>query len=163
MRVRASSSSDPARTTGLPPAGCARSTHHGADAGDQLTQAERLHHVVVGSQFEPDHAVGFLALGGDDDDRHVRALPQAPAHVVAVEVGKAQVEQNEVGRRSVQGILTGRDAPHTEPFAFQAFGERLRYRVLVLDDQHVHEPMVAPARRDGIGVLPLQIGVFPKL
>ena len=44
-------------------AGRARTTHHGADAGDQLAQAERLDHVVVGSQLEADDAVCLLALG----------------------------------------------------------------------------------------------------
>ena len=92
-------------------------------------------------------------LARDDDDRHVRALPQATADVVAVDVGKAKVEQDEVGHRSVQGRLPGRHAPHAEALSLEAFGERLRYRVLVLDDQYIHEPMVAPAGAMGSGFL----------
>ena len=43
---------------------------HGARAGQQLMQAERLGHVIVGAQLEPDHAVHLVPSGaGGDDDR----------------------------------------------------------------------------------------------
>ena len=40
--------------------GClARATEHGTDAQHEFTRAERLGHVVVGTEFETNHAVGF--------------------------------------------------------------------------------------------------------
>ena len=37
--------------------------HHGMDPRDQLAQAVRLDHVVVGAELEPDDAVDLLAAG----------------------------------------------------------------------------------------------------
>src|SRR5206468_2752561 len=59
-------------------------TRDGADAGDQLAQAEGLHDVVVGAELEADDAVALLAARGDDDDRHVRPRAQLAADVEAV-------------------------------------------------------------------------------
>ncbi len=41
-----------------------------AKAGEQLTGAKRLGNIIVGTQFEPDHAVGFVALRGQHHDRY---------------------------------------------------------------------------------------------
>ena len=44
----------------------------GPDAGDQLADAERLRHVVVGAELEPEHPVELVAARREHDDRHVR-------------------------------------------------------------------------------------------
>ncbi len=69
----------------------------GVDPGDQLAEAERLDHVVVGAELEADHLVDLLPARRDHDDRHVRALAQPAADRVAVRVGQAQVEEDDVG------------------------------------------------------------------
>ena len=51
-----------------------RAAQHRADARDQLARLERLDHVVVGADLEPDDAVGRLAPGGEQDHRDVLAL-----------------------------------------------------------------------------------------
>jgi hypothetical protein len=122
----------------------ARAPRHSADAGQQLAEAERLDDVVVRTQLEADDAVDLLALGRDHDDRHVGAGTELAADGEAVHVGKAEVEQHEVGAGRLQRGATGRGALDVEPFASQPVGERLGDRVLVLDDQDLH---VSKARR----------------
>ena len=68
----------------------------GPDARQELTEAEGLHDVVVGTELEPDDAVDLLGTRGDHDDRDVGTCPQLAAHVEAVAVGETEVEQHDV-------------------------------------------------------------------
>ena len=45
----------------------------GPDPGEQLLEAERLGHVVVGAAVETGDRVGDVVAGGEDDDRHALA------------------------------------------------------------------------------------------
>ena len=81
-----------------------------------------------------------------------RTLAQPPADVEAVDVGQAQVEQDEVGRRGLESAVARRDARDVEALPAQPCHERLGDRVLVLDDQDVHASSVGPPLPDGIGV-----------
>ena len=58
--------------------------------------------------------------------------------------GKPDVEQDDVGLARLERGGSGRDPLDGEPFAAQAFGERLRDRVLVLDEQELHGASVPP-------------------
>ena len=90
---------------------------HGADTRDELAEAERLDDVVVRPELEADDAVDLLALGGHDDDRHVRPGAQLPADGVAVHVGQPQVEKHEVGLGRRERLAAGRDARDLEALA----------------------------------------------
>ena len=124
------------------------------DAGEELAEAVRLDHVVVGAELETHHPIDLLAAGGDDDDRHARALAQPPADLEAVDVRQAEVEQDEVGLGGVQGLLPGRCPLDLEAFSAQPLGERLGDRVFVFDDQDLHTPIVAPSEGAGIRAFP---------
>ena len=63
-------------------------------SGDELPGAERLHHVVVGPQFEADDAVGFVRARSEHHDRRVRVLPDRTGDLEAVDAGQADVEQD---------------------------------------------------------------------
>ena len=134
----------------------------GADARDELAQPERLDDVVVRAELEPDDAVDLLALGGDHDDRDVRASAQLAADGEPVDVGQAEVEQDEVGRRRVERLLPRRDARHLEALRAQALDERLGDRVLVLDDEQVHGLIVGRRAPAGVGCV-TQSGRSPYL
>ena len=124
----------------LAPAGA---PSHRPDPGHELAHAERLHDVVVRAELEPDDAVDLLSLGGDHDDRDVRARAQLAAHRVAVDVRQAEVEEDDVGRGSLHDRLGARcDTVDLVPLAAQPFRERLRDGVLVLDDQDPHRVIV---------------------
>ena len=71
-------------------------TANRADASDELTEAEGLHDVVVGTELEQEDAVELVAARGEHDDRYFRARPEHSTHVRSVDVGKPEVEQHEV-------------------------------------------------------------------
>ena len=73
---------------------------HGADAGHELAEAERLHDVVVGTQLEADDAVDLVAARGHHDDGDVVAGPDLAAELEAVDVGEPEIEEDDVGRRA---------------------------------------------------------------
>src|SRR5438045_2930309 len=75
-----------------------------ADAGHQLARAERLRQVVVAAELEPEDTVDLLVLRGEKDDRHVRAAPQPPADLGAVELRHHDVEDDEVGRLAGEAL-----------------------------------------------------------
>ena len=54
-----------------------------AHAADQLADRERLGHVVVGADLEPDDLVDLGVLGGQQDDRHRAAGADVAADVEA--------------------------------------------------------------------------------
>ena len=69
---------------------------HRANACGELARRERLRHVVVGAELEPDDAVGLLAAGGQHDHGQPGALADPAAELEAVRPGKHQVEDDEV-------------------------------------------------------------------
>ena len=73
---------------------------HRVDPRDELGRRERLDDVVVGAEPQADHAVGLLALRGQQDHRDPIAvlLAQPAHHLEPVEPGKHQVEHDEIGR-----------------------------------------------------------------
>ena len=74
------------------------------DPGHELARRERLGHVVVGADAEPDEQVGLVVAGGEHQHRAPGGRPAAPAHLEAVEAGQHQVEHDEVR-------VAGRGAP----------------------------------------------------
>ena len=110
-----------------------------ANARDQLADAERLGHVVVGAGVEAADLVGLLALGGEHDDRHERVAPaELLAHLVAVHVGQHQVEQHRVGPLvpgNLHALLAGRGREHPEALELERVVQPEHDVRLVLDDQ----------------------------
>ena len=64
----------------------------------ELAHPEGLGHVVVGPTVERGDLAVLGAVGGEHDDGHVAPLPDPPAHLHAVEVGKPEIEDDDVGR-----------------------------------------------------------------
>ncbi len=68
------------------------------DPGHDLARAERLGDVVVRAELEPDDTAHLVVEGGEEDDRRpVTGGAQRPAHLDPVELGQADVEQDDVG------------------------------------------------------------------
>ena len=111
----------------------------GADARDELADAERLGHVVVGAGVEAADLVDLLAARREHDDRHERvAAAQLLADLVAVHVGQHQVEQDRVGLlvlgegHAVLALARGHDA---EALELERVLEPEHDVRLVLDDE----------------------------
>ena len=74
---------------------------HGFHAADELGDAEGLGDVVVGAGLEADDLVQLGVLRGEHQDVGVAELAHPPADLDAVDVGQAEVEDDQVER--VQG------------------------------------------------------------
>ena len=123
----------------LGPARLGRAPQHGADPRDELGQLERLRHVVVRAELEPDDDVDGVRARREEDDRHLALAPDRAADLEPVELGEHDVEDDEV-----EGAL----AEAGEPLAAvrrcrdleSGLGEPERRdlpdRRVVLDEQH---------------------------
>ena len=113
---------------------------HGVHAGHQLGGRERLDHIVVGAEPQPDHPVGFLAAGGEQDDRRARAVLEAQAahHLEAVDVREHEVEDHHVGPVGCRLLERPRPVLRDRGFIsgpLQVPGDHVADRRLVVDDQ----------------------------
>ena len=76
-------------------AGRRRAPQVGTDARTQLGESERFGDVVVGAQFEPEHLVGLIGAGGQQDDRHLAiAGTQTAQQFEAVAARQHQIEHH---------------------------------------------------------------------
>ena len=72
---------DVARQTsqGLDHAFVHQAVHHSLDPCRQFGPGERLSHIVVGAEFEPDRLIDLTVPGAQHDHRHIRALAEGTA------------------------------------------------------------------------------------
>ena len=79
-------------------------------ASDEFARTEGLGDVIVGSHFQPDDAVSFLASSREHQDgQTVERLVAAnlAADFQAGKLGKHQVEEQDIGRSFLQGSQAG--------------------------------------------------------
>ena len=111
----------------------------GADASEQLGELERLHHVVDRSGIEADDDVELFVARREHHDRGRRVgAVDRPADVEPVEIGKAEVEQHQVGRILRGGFdrgPTGADPRGRVPRSGERPQERRADALVVLDEQ----------------------------
>ena len=139
-RVRRSISSSP-RGSRWAPRPVVAPADDRTNACHQLAETERLHHVVVGPELEEHDAIDFLGARGEHDDRDVRATAQRPAHIRAIAIGEAEIQEHELGHgRGERGGGRG-DARDGETVTREPGDERFGDRVVVLDEEHVHRSM----------------------
>ncbi|ERL11621.1 hypothetical protein HMPREF1248_0567 [Coriobacteriaceae bacterium BV3Ac1] len=74
----------------------ALSAQMGGHLGPQLRDAERLAHVVVGTQRQAAHGVLLGNLRGEEEDGRVHAVPDALHQLEAAHAGHHHVAQDEV-------------------------------------------------------------------
>ena len=67
---------------------------HRFDPGHQFFGIKGLFDVVVRAQFQPQHFVKNLPLGGEHDNGDAGAAADFPADLVTVDAGKHQVQQD---------------------------------------------------------------------
>ncbi len=73
---------------------------HCADAREQLSDAERLEHIVIRTDREFDDTIDLRGSRGHDDDGHATGLrlrTKSPADLGARQVREQEVEQDEIG------------------------------------------------------------------
>src|SRR5215210_5532888 len=117
-----------------------RPTHDRPDARHQLPDGERLGHVIVRPELEPDDSVYLVVAGGEHDDGHV-ALGADPSYYLrAVELGEHDVEHDQVRLVALErfqgGLAVTRDLD-LEPLALEGMREHLLERRLVVDQKYL--------------------------
>src|SRR5260370_40789008 len=78
------------------------STQHGLNAGNQLAGFKRVGQIVVGTHFEPDDSIRYVAARGEHDDRDPAALADLATDGEAVHVGKHHVENQDIRRVTLE-------------------------------------------------------------
>src|SRR5215218_2116147 len=129
-----------------------RSAKDRLHARDELPRVERLRHVVVGANLEADDLVDVLVARSQHEDRHVPALPHPAAELDPVDVGKHEVEDDEL-RRARREVLhrlgAGGGGLDRVASVLQVERDERRDRRLVLHD----EDRLGLGRRHGVSVL----------
>src|SRR5690606_23039694 len=116
---------------------------HGADAGEQLDVREGLGDVIVSAHLEATDFIHIIVSRSQDHDRYFRELADAAQHLEAVDVRKADVEDDDVGPIVAYGfnaLLSGGRAEEfrlgpTEP---ECQSNDLNDVGLVFDDEYSH-------------------------
>ena len=114
-------------------------TKDGADAGDDLLQAEGLGDVVVAADGQALDLVRHVVAGGQEEDGggHV-TLAQAPGHGEAVHVGQHDVEDHQVGGRllhRLEGAVAVSGDRDLEACEAQGRGEQVADVGFIVDDK----------------------------
>ena len=113
---------------------------HRAHPRRHLASREGLDDVVVGPQLEARDPIRLGAACREHDDRHVRLPAQFATHVQAGAVRKSDVQQHQVGNgrlRLLHRLGRGTGQGRGEALTLEGFGEGLRDRPLVFDEQDV--------------------------
>src|SRR5207249_11503291 len=71
------------------------------DAREELIDAERLRHVIVGAEVESVDFVVLAAARGEHDDRRAGELADTTDDIESVAVRQVQVEHDEIGLPSL--------------------------------------------------------------
>ena len=114
-----------------------------ADAGAQFPGVERLAEEIVGPGGNTLDAVLARVHARDHDHRdeaRERVLFQAPAHLESVDVGEADVEQDEIRRLAVDGFerrQPGARSAHHVPLGLEHLGDEGQVRLLIVNGEYV--------------------------
>ncbi len=135
--------------------------------GHHLAGRERLGHVVVGAELEPEDAVDLAVACGEEEDGQRAVDPDATAHLQAVDARQPDVEHHQHGpvlRRQLQPPLARRRLEDPVAGLPQVEVEQVGDGGIVLDDDHRlvggHGLMVArpasvgPPGVGGVGTVP---------
>ena len=125
------------------------SAHQRADPGDHLRHRARLRHVVVRSRGQPDELVAQIVGGGQHQDVRVGERAHALAHVDAAQLGKVQVQKDDVRLERLREVHGGPSVgrlSQLEVLALERRDDDLTDIPIVVDDQHAHGPSIPVAR-----------------
>ena len=117
-----------------------RAAQGGADAGQELGEAERLGDVVLGAELEPRHLVHLAAPRRQDDDGHHPPLASKRLeHLEAVHLGEHHVEDDEIGSvgpREVEAPLAVLGHEDPVPLPLEIDAKTQGDAGVVLHDEH---------------------------
>lgn len=114
---------------------------HSPDAGQQLSQGERLDDVVVGAELEPDDTIDLVgAVTGRDDHRHVGMRTDLPQQIQTVVLAEAKVENDQAGLTGFEIVVQlgpGGGRPGRDVVLLQISDHHLTQGGVVVDNDDV--------------------------
>ena len=116
-----------------------RVSQRGPEPRRQFADAERLLDIIVGAEIERLDLLRLAVARGQDDHRRRRELADVAQHVLAVAVGQAEVEDDEIGRagrRQPQSLCAGFGHLHLKAGGGQRNREKPLDLRLVVDHQN---------------------------
>ena len=119
------------------------------DAGHQFLGFEGLGDVVIGSRLKAGDDVGGIGTSGQHNDRHIRDVPDGPAHVEAVHSGKHDVQQDQVGMVLLKlsqrlGSVAAED--DSEPLVLENDADHLSQGEVIVDDENARTHVTIVSR-----------------
>lgn len=105
----------------------------------QLPHRERLGHVVVGADPEPDQHVGLVVARGEHQHRHRAGGLHTAADLQSVEAGQHDVEDQQIGLPGLGGVDGRRPVArglHEKSLGAQTGRDGVDDRRIVLDHEH---------------------------
>ncbi|SVJ78705.1 Uncharacterised protein [Klebsiella pneumoniae] len=109
-----------------------------AHAGEELLDAERLGHVVVGAAIQGQYLLALAGAHRQHQHRHLRPFAQVAKDVLAVAVRQAEVEHHQVRpvqRGLGQPLFAGAGLEHPVALGIEADTEELADLRFVVDQQ----------------------------
>src|ERR1019366_1898044 len=136
----------------------AGAAQHGANACHQLARAKRLHHVIVGADFQQQHLIDFIAQCAQHDYRrgHPRR-PQLLADLGAAHPRQAQIHQHQVGlqgKRDLEAFTTVASLHRAKSILFQHHPDRVAQAFVVVDHENRLHGWLLPIVSDPAGRSP---------
>src|SRR5215472_353888 len=131
-----------------------RAPHYRLNSSDQLATVERLGQEIVGAEPEAFDLVVELDKAREDQDRRAYARrAQAPQHFVPVDIGKHQIEENDVvivKLTDLQTVLAEIGRIANEIFFAEHHPDAGSRVGIILDKKHAHKNLrIRPATCTG--------------
>jgi len=131
---------------------------HGPYARHELAEAKGLDDVVIRPEFQAHDTIQFLTPSSEHEDRHGRVTTQRAAEREAVHLGEHDVQENEVGLRTLrqlQTLGTREGMEGLKTLLVQAKEQGLGNALVILDEQHFDACSRHRHRHLSHGVLPV--------
>lgn len=111
-----------------------------ADPGGHFPRAERLDHIVVGTDFQTHDPIDLTIPSGKKDDRNVAETPEMLTRLESTDIRQAHIEDDQV-RRGVLLVLEGGGAKAqpsgVKALALQGEHQRIGDGGFVFDNQNM--------------------------
>ena len=120
----------------------------------QFANPERLLDIIVGAEIERLDLLRLAIARGEHDHRRRRELADVAQHLLAVAVGQAEVEDDEIGRagrRQPQGLSAGLGRLHLKTGGGERDGEKPLNLRLIVDHQNARACHAAGLDAIGVG------------
>ncbi len=116
-----------------------RASQHGLDSRCDFARRERLHDIVVGTEFKTSDAILLIAKRREQDDRHITCAASVAQNLETVTLREHQIEQHKVGFTRVElghSFVAVLGFDNDKSIMGQVLSEHLAHHWLIFDDQH---------------------------